>query len=60
MCCRTKVNFITMFSSKTPQIAVDLYYTILQNVCTVTVSVVHLNNVGIMVELLLLHKLRTS
>ena len=35
-----------MFSYKTPQIAVDLDYTILQQVCTV--STVHYNNVDIM------------
>ena len=35
-----------MFSYKTPQIAEDLDYTILQQVCTV--STVHYNNVGIM------------
>ena len=38
LCCRNKINFIAVFSNKTPQIALNLDYTILQQVCTVSTA----------------------
>ena len=35
ICFKNNINFITMFCNKTPQITVNVDYTVLEQVCTV-------------------------